>query len=530
VTFSEAVSGFTLAAVTVTNGSATGLSGSGASYSLVVTPDGSGDITIQVANGAAVNALGNESMGASATTALLQAPGTITIVKTTAPYGAGDGTFVYTSVDPDLDGVAITTSGQTGSVTVSKPAGLFEITENVESTWSLTSVSCSETIASNSVAVLADRKVTIQLEAGENVTCTFVSGRESDYVVGRTQRLISNFMARRADQMTASEPDLVQRMSNDCGGSADPLAVSGSGTSNSNTISMATNLQQLLVQNKAAKMPREDPEGGARPSSSDRSSACTRGPGVWVEGRWAHVANEMAKTDLGLLYVGIDYRLAEDFLFGLLTQFDWTRERDLAEGTDVAGFGWLTGPYVVARINRHLYFDARVAVGQSKNTVSPLESYTDEFDTDRWLVRSRLTGDFEWDGWRVSPELGIVYLDESQRRYVDNLGIVIPGQTVTLGRMTLGPTVGTTFEVPDIATISPQLKLSGIWDFDRTELVSVETGSPAASQKLRGRVEGGISANFGNGVSLTLEGFYDGIGLEQYDAYGGATRLSIQLN
>lgn len=119
---------------------------------------------------------------------------------------------------------------------------------------------------------------------------------------------------------------------------------------------------------------------------------------------------------------------------------------------------------------------------------------------------------------------------DHQERYIDELGFDIPGQSTAMGRLTFGPRVSKNVDLASAAKVSAHLRMTGIWDFDRTELVDVETGLPATLQAIRGRLEGGLIASFGDGASLTLEGFYDGIGIGDYESYGGTTRLSIKLN
>ncbi|SIT13058.1 hypothetical protein SAMN05421759_1191, partial [Roseivivax lentus] len=57
-TFSEAVTGFTASDVAVGNGDATGLAGSGAVYTITITPSGAGDVTVSVPEGVAFAASG----------------------------------------------------------------------------------------------------------------------------------------------------------------------------------------------------------------------------------------------------------------------------------------------------------------------------------------------------------------------------------------------------------------------------------------------------------------------------------------
>lgn len=65
LTFSEAVSGFTVDDIEVANGTAGGLSGSGATYGLQVTPTGQGAVTVQVAAGVCQDAAGNPNTAAA---------------------------------------------------------------------------------------------------------------------------------------------------------------------------------------------------------------------------------------------------------------------------------------------------------------------------------------------------------------------------------------------------------------------------------------------------------------------------------
>jgi len=52
-TFSESVSDFVIGDITVTNGAASGFSGSGTTYTATITPTAPGNVTVQVAAGVA---------------------------------------------------------------------------------------------------------------------------------------------------------------------------------------------------------------------------------------------------------------------------------------------------------------------------------------------------------------------------------------------------------------------------------------------------------------------------------------------
>ncbi len=95
-TFSEAVTGFDADDVDVDNGSVDNFQGSGSDFSFDVTPEGDGDVTVDVAAGAAVDSAGNGNAAATqlSRTADVTAP-TVTL-QTSAPEPIG-GTFSVTA-------------------------------------------------------------------------------------------------------------------------------------------------------------------------------------------------------------------------------------------------------------------------------------------------------------------------------------------------------------------------------------------------------------------------------------------------
>jgi hypothetical protein len=64
ITFSKPVSGLTLAAITVSNGTAGNLAGSGSTYTVDVTPAANGQVRVDLAAGAAQDAVGNDNAAA----------------------------------------------------------------------------------------------------------------------------------------------------------------------------------------------------------------------------------------------------------------------------------------------------------------------------------------------------------------------------------------------------------------------------------------------------------------------------------
>ncbi|KZM44811.1 hypothetical protein OA90_26930, partial [Labrenzia sp. OB1] len=77
--------------------------------------------------------------------------------------------------------------------------------------------------------------------------------------------------------------------------------------------------------------------------------------------------------------------------------------------------------------------------------------------------------------------------------------------------------------------LTPKLGLSGVWNFD--------VGRGAASQAgligdddLRARADMGFTAmNPVSGIHVSISGHYDGIGIPEYNTWGGKLRLTLPI-
>tara|TARA_R110000868_G_scaffold13892_1_gene64601 strand:+ start:47162 stop:54469 length:7308 start_codon:yes stop_codon:yes gene_type:complete len=97
VVFSESVTGFTIGDLTVGNGAASAFAGTGTTYSATITPAGDGEVTVDVAADAAVDAAGNGNTAASqfAISADITVPTLAITGPATAQTGAFTSTFTF---------------------------------------------------------------------------------------------------------------------------------------------------------------------------------------------------------------------------------------------------------------------------------------------------------------------------------------------------------------------------------------------------------------------------------------------------
>lgn len=437
-----------------------------------------------------------------------------------------------------VDVVVISTTGETETVTLTETGldtGIFAGTLDTIIALSAGADNDGVMNAGNGDTLTA-RYLDAATAGGGATTVTDTTDVELDEtsVVGRTETVISNFMSRRADLITSAEPDLASRLTGGGGGvSASPFGFTADGNSSRFTSTFSTSLSSLATARQTAGSSLAFyGEGGPGVSDTDGQPRAPRPAfDFWASGHWAHSDDETRSSTFGQFNLGADYLINPSLLVGMLAQFDWMDETDGSNNTSADGFGWMAGPYLVARLHQNLIFDGRVAWGQSDNHVDPLGLYEDKFATNRFLARGQLTGDFSRDKWRFSPHVALIHFQEEQKAYVDSLGFDIQSQTITLGRVTFGPEISFVHKTRDGTEIEPSFGVTGIWDYDQAEILDIGTGlANGSSSDLRMRVQGGLAVRMPGSASLAGDAYYDGIGADDLEIYGGSLKLRVPIN
>ena len=354
-------------------------------------------------------------------------------------------------------------------------------------------------------------------------------------IIELTQRMIRNFLTARMDTIVSNEPDLFERMTQresaaSGGGSgfsvnytADSTYFSFNSSLSAAKASLAQQPQQLPFESSIMRR-----TGLFGAGETEHASPKTTNFDVWTKGVYAHTSFEdRRRSETGILYLGADWLLNPDLIVGVLTQFDWTDERDRDSGVDMEGFGWMTGPYAIQRLSDQLILDGRVAAGQSDNKINPIGLYQDTFKTDRMLASTQLTGDFQSGRFVINPFVRAIYMEEIQKLYTDTLGNEIGEQTVSLGRVNFGPKIRMVMQAEDgTMTTSPYIKLEGLYDFRGGQRLDAE-GLLIDEDRLRGRFTGGMNLTSVEGWRVAIESFLDGIGQQDVESYGASINLSL---
>ena len=455
----------------------------------------------------------NVTSSADLTVACTPAQGSISITK----ISDVDGAFQFAG---DLGSFTIDTAGEAETeLFASVFAGTYVVSEIVDgSIANLESIVCTGDTDGGSVINAAAAEVAIDLDAGEDINCTFSNVDAGDVAPGNTptnptsqqivdvsQHVVRNFLYRRASELLNAEPDRA---------------------------SIVRRNPDLLWHDDTNYRIKADSSGVDAAFSSSAHSILNSGLNLWIEGQYSSYRhNNTARSDgeFGVVYLGADYFVHENLLVGVLGQFDWTRDETPIVGEIVDGDGWMVGPYVSTRLAQNLFVDVRGAWGKSNNSLSIQGFVTDdEFDTTRWLLSAALTGSKQYGNWRITPKASVSYLEEEQDAYLSTSGVQIGSQTVALGRAVFEPEIGYRHETESGIILEPHASLGAVWDFESPEGLSIP-GWLVTTDDFRLRTEVGLIVSFPQRFAFRIAGGYDGIGSSNYRSYSARLWLDVPL-
>ncbi len=489
---------------------------------------------------------------------VVQPKGKLTIVKNTI---GGEGTFKFNWYGPSSGYKSLTTANHVAqSYPIELVAGSYTIHESeIPDGWELISSECA--IVDNDKSLVAEEDQVVDdgseyftIAAYKDTVCTFTNRKKYDEPMDDVTEV---FINRRLDNLLTEGPDrarLLRRLSRGQQQSlkdGGPVAVTGSLKDDETDVKVAASLSGMVAYNEAVEADKiagangfhAAEDGASAPSYGNLMSLLRPTVDVWVEGHYKtyddHTAGINRDGRFGILYVGADYAVSDNFLLGALVQFDDTRETlddNLLFGGSVEGRGWMAGPYLGWILSEGLLLDARIAWGQSSNDIHIIDPIggdrTGSFDTDRWLASVSLTGNWTDGLWRFSPEIALSYGEEDQDAYLNSLGQQIGAHKATIGRLTFGPEVGYTMTLDDGSKFEPHASIKGIWNFAASDLdiTSVPTSGNESLEGFRARIEAGFLYTMPSGVGVRAAVNYDGIGDDDFKAWGGEAWVNIPLN
>ncbi len=256
---------------------------------------------------------------------------------------------------------------------------------------------------------------------------------------------------------------------------------------------------------------------------------------LWTQWYGAELKTGRVDSALVVGYAGLHYFLGDELLVGLMAQTDWAESEVHKPWRGGAkGRGWMLGPYSAGRLlpEQALFYELRLAYGQSSNDISPLGTYTDAFTASRWLASAKLSGRYELEApsLRLRPAVSLTWFEERSRAYDDRLGNRIAGQTVSLGELRFGSGLEYSLPVGADRQLALAAGLTGVWNFALEHGALSAWAGAGGTEQLRARLNLGLrSTNTATGLQLAVGLFYDGIGVSDYESWGGGIKFKLPL-
>ncbi len=568
-TFSEPVTGFEETDILVENATIESFSGSGATYEAVLLPAGRNDVVIRVAEDIAEDTAGNGTLAPPPFVLDIRLAPTVTVGALSGPSGGVFTSAITLSVpstdftveDLSLTNAAATLAGRgtryiatltplaDGEISLSVAAGAFSSTEGVFNAagsgtvtasfdgtaptveitsqtsditgrttfpiairfseavtgFEVSDVTVTNGTAGNLTGAGADYTATISATGGGDVAISLAASVATDaagngnaasdvlvignQIVARTRAAISKMMEARSRQLLANQPTLSGLLT---GGGSGAFSLKASGEDGALAFSS--------------------------PMGADRSAWMT------LSTNWSDLDGADGRYTFAA--VGAHTRLSKDILVGMMVELDQFRQTE--DETEVEGDGWLAGPYVVMKpLDQPIFLEGMFLQGASSNTISPLGTYRDDFDTERQLARLRLSGEAVYGSTTLFPSLSYSNVQDRQKPYTDSLGNRIGAQRLEIEQLSVGLNFA-----HDIALTDPakRLEVTGGLELLRSAIRGSRADQPFPSDDRTegGRINLGTDYQFSEHGQFNMSTYYDWSGSADYEGYG--LKLGVSLD
>ena len=259
------------------------------------------------------------------------------------------------------------------------------------------------------------------------------------------------------------------------------------------------------------------------------SKASFRPFDIWLEAWMDQVRTNDSQGRFSTTHLGADYVFNSDILVGLSVQRDWISFSGKSTVNTTKAVGWMMTPYLTTKLTDNLYADVGIGWGKGQNKTSPFGTYTDSFNSERWLASMAMVGDFNVNQIKIKPTARLSYFKESTAAYKDTFNVTIPSFEVKTGSFVFGPKINTHFVSNNETKYSPFITLNGVWQFSNNNAGLTQNASSNFSNKeAHVNIETGVDLHFKNDSHLNGSINYNGIGNDNYKSWG--VNMSVYRN
>lgn len=252
--------------------------------------------------------------------------------------------------------------------------------------------------------------------------------------------------------------------------------------------------------------------------------------GAWAQGTYVNIDKKEAflgmDGDVYNLVGGIDYKFNSRGVVGVSLGYENIDLDTKFNNGTFEGNGYTIAPYVGYALTPNWSVDLTAGYTWLDYDVSRNGgSVNGSYEATRWFTAANVTGNFAIDRWRVSPKVGLSYMEEESDAYRETGASTanVDGSTIKFGRASAGVKVGYAFQ-----NFLPYAKLTGEYDFEKPDAVLKSNGQ--MSNVDDGGLVLGLGVDIFKGpISGSVEASYNSALRDDLDIWQGTARIRYEF-
>lgn len=254
---------------------------------------------------------------------------------------------------------------------------------------------------------------------------------------------------------------------------------------------------------------------------------------VWgdLSGAYSRRTSASAGFDGGLISgaIGIDRQFDQGSVVGVFAtaeSSDYATSSLVGAGV-VKGQGAGIGVYAGQLLGENVFANVTGRYQRLDNNFQ-VGATGASYGSDVLDVSASLTGYYQFDMFRLSPNATVAYIGDWQEGYVETSGAVSPARRSDVGVLSFGIEGGHTFFTPDGRSIEPWLSAGVDWTF----LNRIDPNGPASPDPVAAldvRLGAGVNLALSDTASLSLRGDVSGLTTPGYVVVSGGGQLAVRF-
>ncbi len=229
---------------------------------------------------------------------------------------------------------------------------------------------------------------------------------------------------------------------------------------------------------------------------------------IWASGRYVDFEDDERNADrdgdLWWVVSGLSLQLGERTTVGAFSRYREGEVDSTALNAKLDAEYYGGGVFLATTLGGGLRVVGAALIEHGDSDVR-IDGATGSFDTEQVTLEGRISKRFTRGRLWIEPGVKVLWTDADNDDYTDSAGVAVVGRDLTLGRLTYGPTIGTTIDHGSVR-IKPFAKVHGLWDFETEGNFTTSTGVVFSSADSAINLGGGVAVAYASGLFLKIGG------------------------